>query len=264
MKQMWPEWYRQQTDGTLSANSELLADHRSHLDAYVLSNHMNSSVIGSLEEKETALQQALQGLEDVLKEAKQNVTEGHTEATGELARQTEMYDLWATQNFKLQSKTICEIGFNAGHSALRFLSQSDANVIEFDNGAHPYARLAASYLRLKYGHRLQMIFADSKNGIPYYHNSHQDVRCNLLILDGARNYDDAYNDLGNFQMMASKDHIVTMDDTPCSASYCAGPTQAWRELVDWGCIKELKAIPMGADRGFSTGQYVACPLWPDF
>ena len=27
--------------------------------------------------------------------------------------------------------------------------------------------------------------------------------------------------------------------------------------------QELQAVSMGADRGFTTGRFTACPLWPD-
>ncbi|CAM9373070.1 unnamed protein product, partial [Choristocarpus tenellus] len=46
--------------------------------------------------------------------------------------------------------TVCEVGFNAGHSALNWLlnSRPDTKVISFDLGEHPYVGHAAQFLQV--------------------------------------------------------------------------------------------------------------------
>merc|ERR1719229_40826 len=63
-----------------------------------------------------------------------NVNEAGKEA------QQAQYDAWAQDG---ALGTVCEVGFGAGHSALRFLAQGAARVYEFDSGQHPYSRVAA-------------------------------------------------------------------------------------------------------------------------
>ena len=47
---------------------------------------------------------------------------------------------------------VCEIGFNAGHSALVWLlGHTNSTLLSFDLGYHPYTRIAAAYLMKRYG-----------------------------------------------------------------------------------------------------------------
>jgi len=185
--------------------------------------------------------------------------EGHTEGNGELGKQTETYnDLARDTTFD----TICETGFNAGHSALRFLAQSNAALYEFDLGSHKYSKVAAGFLSKRFGSRLNNIWGDSTKSLPKFHAEHSDVKCKVVIVDGGHAFNVALADLINFEQMAASDHVLTIDDTPCDASYCEGPNKAWKQLVDEGCVQETLANHMGLGRGFSVGRYVACKRWP--
>jgi len=57
--------------------------------------------------------------------------------------------------------------------------------------------------------------------------------------------------------MASPQHYLVIDDTPCSAAWCEGPTLAWKQLKESGCIIENKAVGMDPSRGFSVGAFNA-------
>ena len=85
-------------------------------------------------------------------------------------------------------KTICEVGFNAGHSALRWLTHSSAKaaflsmlvhrlhlkwfdgleleVLSFDLGDHPYSRPAAMWLASQFPEKLRCKIdqRDAENG----------------------------------------------------------------------------------------------------
>jgi hypothetical protein len=199
-------------------------------------------------------------LEDILSNSTdRNEIEDHTEPFRELLKQTSQYDEWAKRP---NLDTICETGFNAGHSALRFLAQSGAALYEFDSGEHSYAKAAADFLVSKFPKRFNLIWGDSKHSLPEFASQHPDVQCDLIIIDGGHDYPTAMADLRNFAKMASADHVLTINDTPCTQDYCAGPARAWQELVKQGCVAEAKSIDMGRLGGFKTGHYRPCLLWP--
>jgi len=100
--------------------------------------------------------------------------------------------------------------------------------------------------------------------LPGFHSQHPELKCDLVIVDGGHDRAVAESDLKNFATMAARDHVLAIDDTPCSADYCSGPSAAWNSLVEQGCIKEVNRFTMSKDRGFSVGHYKACPLWPQF
>jgi len=202
--------------------------------------------------KHQTLQPFIDALEQQLRNAGQEITEGHIEATGE---QTEQYDAWAHNT---NIKTICETGFNAGHSALRFLAQSNATLYEFDLGIHPYGKIAAAYLMDKFPNRLHTLWGDSSVVLPLFQHQRPDVRCDLMIVDGGRSYEAAAADLTNFANMASPNHVLFMNNAPCTAGLCAGPSRAWQELVEKGCVAQTQAVAMGPERGFSVGRFVPC------
>lgn len=198
-------------------------------------------------------------LEESIKLAGQHITEGHTEDHGILQQQTDLYDRWANN---VAVKTVCETGFNAGHSSARFLAQSAAQVYQFDLGAHDYGKTANAFLTAKFPGRLFVTWGDSMYTLPQFHANHPGIKCDVVIVDGGHEVANAGSDLKNFAPMASKNHILAIDDTPCSADWCWGPTRAWKTLKQHGCIKELSSVRMGATRGFSTGHFTPCHLWP--
>merc|ERR1719440_2083882 len=85
-------------------------------------------------------------LDNELSKAGRVVTEGHSGVEAS-KQENDQYDQWARNT---DIKTICETGFNGGHSAARFLSQSNATVYEFDLGQHDYAKTAEGFLAAKF------------------------------------------------------------------------------------------------------------------
>mmetsp|Transcript_114881 Transcript_114881/g.199023 ORF Transcript_114881/g.199023 Transcript_114881/m.199023 type:complete len:280 (+) Transcript_114881:106-945(+) len=197
-------------------------------------------------------------LEQAIASAGHTQTEPGSVDAGELSLQTNAYDQWAR---RAPLKTVCEVGFNAGHGALRFLSQSNAHVYEFDIGVHAYSHVAADFLAAKFPGRLTLTWGDSTKTLPQFHAQHPDVKCDLIIVDGGHSLPVATADLLNFVVMASASHILVIDDTYCNAPSCVGPTSAWQNLIAKGCIQEVERVPMGPLRGFSFGKYTPCSAW---
>ena len=184
------------------------------------------------------------------------VTEGFS---GQVRGQTVFYVLLARQPWVRQ---VCEIGFNAGHSALYWLGSSNrTRLLSFDLGIHDYAKVMANYIMTKYPGRFQIIWGDSTKTVPStVKNLIQSGffgGCDVIVVDGGHTYDVAISDLRNMQLFAtSQRHLLIVDDTPCAASYCTGPAKALKDLQDdvrllYGC----STYP-NFDRGFTVGYYV--------
>lgn len=226
-----------------------------HVDSLGLSEPSSAQAHGIQVHSSQSLENWYGRLEELLEKKGLEITEGHTEGKGKYAAQTEEYDYLAQ---KAGLGTVCEIGFNAGHSALRFLAQSNASVYEFDLGAHHYSKVSANFLSKAFPERFHIAWGDSRTTVPAFHRKNPSVRCDLLVVDGFHSYSAAKADLENFRMLAAVDHVLIIDDTPCNQEWCHGPTKAWADKVSEGCIKQHKVVPLGPDRGYSVGHYTSC------
>ena len=87
----------------------------------------------------------------------------------------------------LRTGTICEIGFNAGHSAVVWLEKTHARVVEFDLLALPYSHISRRFVEARYHGRVTFHVGDSGETVQQY--AHQ-VRngsaaaCDLWLIDG--------------------------------------------------------------------------------
>lgn len=109
--------------------------------------------------------------------------------------------------------TVCEVGFNMGHSALYWLIVGASRVLSFDLGEHAYISPAATWLTERFPGRVQVIVGDSRVTVPSFHAMWPDVRCDLIFVDGGHTEAAAEADLRNFEPMANRTHhIVLMDD----------------------------------------------------
>jgi len=152
-------------------------------------------------------------------------------------------------------QTICETGFNAGDSAMRFLAQSNATLYEFDLGRYDYSLAAANFTKDNFPGRFHITWGDSSVTVPAFHKAHPEVKCDLVIVDGGHSYDIALADLTNFMSMAAEKHVLFLDDTPCSKEYCIGVNRAWGKLLNEGCVVEDKVVSVSEWYGFRKGAY---------
>jgi predicted O-methyltransferase YrrM len=79
---------------------------------------------------------------------------------------------------------ICEIGFNAGYSALNFLiANPTASIVSFDLLEHHYAAVAASaILELFPNRNFTLIAGDSKMTVRRLKEIHSNYKCNLIFI----------------------------------------------------------------------------------
>jgi len=160
-------------------------------------------------------------------------------------------------NNKKGLKNICETGFNAGHSALRYLTQSDAQVYMFDDGKHDYARESAKFLQENFPKRLTVTWGDIADTLIEFQLDHKDVTCDLMVLDGRNRPQHIIEDLKNFVYMASPTHTVVVDDANrrCTESWCEGPNNSWKHMTLHKCVIETEDKNFDDDMGYRAGYF---------
>ena len=151
--------------------------------------------------------------------------------------------------------TVCETGFNAGHSTLIWLlANPNAKVYSFDLNEHPCTALMADYLKNRFKDRLNITFGNSKETLPVFRRANPDVKCDFIIVDGGHTVDVASSDLENFYQMANRLNIVFFDNHP--DKYHIGIS--W-EVLKWrGLLTEYFRCRYldSKKHGFTFGQYI--------
>jgi hypothetical protein len=85
-------------------------------------------------------------------------------------------------------KTLCEVGFNAGHSATVLLSaRQETMLFVFDISNLPYSAAHVKLLKRLFGERLHFLKGDSVNLLPWF-KQHK-TQCDLFSIDGDHSYE---------------------------------------------------------------------------
>jgi len=152
--------------------------------------------------------------------------------------------------------TICETGFNAGHSALLFLQANPhAQLISFDLDELPVTNVVEKWMKEKFPNRFEFVKGDSVHTVPQYFSEHRDVHCDFVSVDGGRSAFEVAADISNFAASSRSGAVIAVDDTPCSAEFCKGPTTAWDNAVAQEVLLPLGRVKMSANRGFSIATF---------
>jgi len=173
--------------------------------------------------------------------------EGHT---GECPEESANYLKFTAER---NPGVLCEIGFNAGHSAITFLMAAPkTKYYAFDLGNHGYSALNFNKLKEIFADRMTITWGDSTKTVPAYHAAHPEFTCDLVHVDGDHYGTVPYIDLLNFYAMAHKDTLVVLDDTTAAPDVAAG----WRRMINEGKIKQLGCTDVCGGRGYCYGTYV--------
>tara|TARA_B100001109_G_scaffold255078_1_gene256633 strand:+ start:180 stop:974 length:795 start_codon:yes stop_codon:yes gene_type:complete len=119
----------------------------------------------------------------------------------------------------LRAPTVCEVGFNAGLSALLLLeSMPHARVLSFDLGDFPWARPADAMLRKQYGTARfpGVVFGDAVKRVPEHAAEHA-FRCDLVFVDGDKSYEGRFGTLAVLRRVSSNHAAVFMDEVTTEA-----------------------------------------------
>jgi predicted O-methyltransferase YrrM len=157
-------------------------------------------------------------------------------------------------------KKILQIGFNVGHSAELFLSETKASVISFELNSNLFISDLCVLLNKGYKKRHKIVYGNSKLTIPKYIADNPKLKFDLIFIDGGHDLRTAYSDIKNCFKLAHEKTIVVMDDVVrknVDASWVAGPTMAWQRAIEDRLIAETGYMCFEGHlgRGMSWGKY---------
>jgi predicted O-methyltransferase YrrM len=114
---------------------------------------------------------------------------------------------------------ICEIGFNAGHSAMLMLLGRNPNPIDFtifDIGHHSYSKPCLEYIKNYFPHvHFELIEGDSTVEMPIWIEKHPELveQYDIVHVDGGHNEHCIRNDMLNAVKLVKINGIIIIDDT---------------------------------------------------
>jgi predicted O-methyltransferase YrrM len=133
---------------------------------------------------------------------------------------------------------ICDIGFNAGHSAITFLqSNPNATVISFDIVKLPWTQNSVEYVKSLYGNRFHFIKGDSAQLMRAAASNTtimNNLKCDLLSVDG--NHGKAWDDISLGFFVSRPFAYVVVDDY---ASHMTKILRDWNRAIEKKIIEEI-------------------------
>lgn len=116
--------------------------------------------------------------------------------------------------FSLSNKRVCEIGFNAGHSALLFLLSNQVEEFTiFDINQHPYTNLCYDYIRTLYNPTFEFVEGDSTITIPkWIEETKKYEYFDVVHVDGGHSLSVITNDFMNALKIVKKNGHIIIDD----------------------------------------------------
>eukprot|EP00823_Brevimastigomonas_motovehiculus_P006084 TRINITY_DN47_c0_g1_i2.p1 TRINITY_DN47_c0_g1~~TRINITY_DN47_c0_g1_i2.p1 ORF type:complete len:398 (-),score=79.80 TRINITY_DN47_c0_g1_i2:495-1688(-) len=177
--------------------------------------------------------------------------------TAQLEQQTALMARHATER---RPDTICEIGFNGGHSSVTWLVSADAaNYTGFDLGTHVYGKPTFTFINALFPNRMQMYWGDSTKTVPAFKLANPNHICDLAFVDGGHYGSIPQIDVHNMLQLCNTRSVIAMDDitegSPCD--YTVAPGNAWGEGVTAGWIVETERAAQERCRGLVVGRVMS-------
>lgn len=148
---------------------------------------------------------------------------------------------WAGQ---YATARICEIGFNAGHSALLMMLDRPNTPITFtvfDIGEHKYMQPSLKYIASQFSHVIiDCIEGDSTQTIPQWIAKHPIVRntYDVVHVDGGHSYHCITNDMKNAVSLVRIGGIIIVDDV-----YIGYINDVVNQYLETGNFREVDCLP---------------------
>lgn len=120
---------------------------------------------------------------------------------------------------KLAVNNICEIGFNAGHSAMLMLlgkNNTPLHFTIFELGHHAYSRPCFEYIQSTFSHvQFEYIEGDSVLTMHEWINNHPEFIHTYCVVhvDGGHAENCILNDMKHADLLVKKNGIIIVDDT---------------------------------------------------
>lgn len=164
---------------------------------------------------------------------------------------------WLNVSSSLSPRTICEIGVNAGDSAVHWLcAHPKATYVGFDLGRFNVTSDAAEFLTHAFPNRFKLIRGDSLTTLPRHAMEHP-RSCDVMVVDGGHSMHLAYSDLAYMRVLARdpERHVVIMDDVRCGQWWCVPPTTVWAFFQRMGIVRETSCLIDGCCSGWCWGSF---------
>jgi hypothetical protein len=182
-------------------------------------------------------------------------TMGHI---AQVPQQVKFIQRYVSSLFSGRAAHICEVGFNAGHSALVFLTASPTTTYTaIDLGDLKWSVASREFLRSRFPERFKYIQGEAGRGkaLKAYatrakrekglarfdsHSQQNAPLCDLLSVDGSHRFEGANADVLNGLAIAGKNGYVMIDDA--SETY-PGVIQAWEGAKKNHVLREIECSP---------------------
>lgn len=108
----------------------------------------------------------------------------------------------------------------------------------------------ASFLRRKFGDRLNLVLGDSRLTVPRYFRSAAVASCDLTLVDGGHGFDVALSDIRHLARVASRPHnLIIVDDINNRRV-----RTAWKVAMRAGIVHPVFTCSFGSNgRAFALG-----------
>jgi FkbM family methyltransferase len=136
--------------------------------------------------------------------------------------------------------TVCEVGFNAGHSALFWLAADAAvNVVSFDLGKHGYTEHAAAFIAARFPGRSSLTIGPSNATLKAFAARQRGrAACDVVIADGGHSTADATSDIVDLRPLAKAGkHTLIVDNLEMVTVRAA-----WDSAVRDGTIVPIEVV----------------------
>ena len=184
---------------------------------------------------------------------------------GSIAAQPEQAAFYAAIGASPTVRTVCEIGFNVGHSALVWLSSSPTSrLVEFDTFDTAQGLAALDFLQRRYPGRVTAYRGDSLVEVP---RARLPSPCDVVHIDGRHQYDYVLRDFFHVREHASPNATYVFDGhTQCTTrtahlfpTFSHLPRPDLLPCVVTGTCSTTSATRRGALRPTSS---LSAPPWP--
>jgi len=144
-------------------------------------------------------------------------------------------------------KTVCEVGFNAGHSALAFLiANPELKYIAFDTMTLKWTIPMIKYMNDAFGDRITPVPGFSAQSVPEWKPPEGFTGCDVISADGKHNDPEPYIDVVNMAKHAKTGAVVLADDW---SDNFPDVKKAWQRFKDEGLVHEVGCFVSGLRPG---------------
>eukprot|EP00928_Gymnodinium_smaydae_P035425 TRINITY_DN2492_c0_g5_i1.p1 TRINITY_DN2492_c0_g5~~TRINITY_DN2492_c0_g5_i1.p1 ORF type:complete len:337 (-),score=49.80 TRINITY_DN2492_c0_g5_i1:95-1054(-) len=136
---------------------------------------------------------------------------------------------------------ICQVGFNAGHSAVALLDSAPrgSTLLSLDLGHHEYTQLlerdVVQRCAAERGSRHILLLGDSAQLLPKFRS----IAFDIVFIDGNHAYGAVESDVKNALALASANTLLLVNHVFTEMAESVGPTKAWVGAVRSGAARQL-------------------------